>query len=251
MLRLLSYLLNQGVVTTKEYCPPLAEGALGLPKITTELCLGSECGECEALCPTQAIDIEETSSGTKVSLDLGACIACRLCTNTCPTATLINCTDTRVATTTREALCITSPNRKLSDSGSRTSNAFKRSIAARVVSTGCSACDLEISACSNPIFDMERFGIQIVASPRFADVLLVTGPVPKAMHEPLVRCFQAMPQPRLVVAVGTCAISGGVHKGGYTEANGVGSILPVDVFIPGCPPHPWSIIDGIRLAMEG
>lgn len=250
MLRLLSYLLSQGVVTTKEYCPPLAEGALGLPKITTERCLGSECGECEALCPTQAIEIEETSSGTRVSLDLGACIACGLCTYTCPTATLINSTDTRVATTTREALLITSPNRKRSDARSKSSNVFKRSIAARVVSTGCSACDLEISACCNPIFDMERFGIQVVASPRFADVLLVTGPVPKAMHEPLIRCFQAMPEPRLVVAVGTCAISGGVHKDGYTDANGVGNILPVDVFIPGCPPHPWSIIDGIRLAME-
>ena len=97
---------------------------------------------------------------------------------------------------------------------------------------------------------MERFGVHVVASPRFADVLLVTGPVPKAMHEPLRRCYEAMPEPRLVIAVGTCAISGGVHKNGYTEANGVANVLPVDAFIPGCPPHPWSIIDGIRTAMK-
>jgi formate hydrogenlyase subunit 7 len=107
-----------------------------------------------------------------------------------------------------------------------------------VVSTGCSACDREISAANNPIFDIERFGVQVVASPRFADVLLVTGPVPKAMHEPLRSCYKAMAHPKLVIACGTCAISGGVHAGGYAEANGVGAILPVDIFLPGCPPHP-------------
>lgn len=127
---------------------------------------------------------------------------------------------------------------------------FERSIAARVVSTGCSACDLELGAAGNPIFDMERYGIQIVASPRFADVLLITGPVPKAMHDPLRRCYEAMPEPRLVVAVGTCAISGGVHKNGYTEANGADNVVPVDIYVPGCPPHPWSIIYGVAMAMN-
>ncbi|MBX3072790.1 NADH-quinone oxidoreductase subunit NuoB [Candidatus Obscuribacterales bacterium] len=129
------------------------------------------------------------------------------------------------------------------------SKIFGRSIAIRVVSTGCSSCDLEIGAAGNPIFDMERFGMHVVASPRFADVLLVTGPVPKAMHEPLRLCYEAMSEPRLVVAVGSCAISGGVLKDSYAQANGVGAVLPVDVFIPGCPPHPWSIIDGIAMAM--
>jgi Ni,Fe-hydrogenase III small subunit len=140
-----------------------------------------------------------------------------------------------------------SPLRKLG----KDNRIFRKSISVRVVSTGCSACDLELSACSNPVFDLERFGIHVVASPRFADVLLVTGPVPKAMHAPLKSCFEAMAEPRIVMAVGTCAISGGVHKNGYAEANGVTPILPVDIFVPGCPPHPWSIVDGLKLAMSG
>lgn len=81
-------------------------------------------------------------------------------------------------------------------------------------------------------------------------MLLVTGPVPKAMHEPLRRCYEAMAEPRLVIAIGTCAISGGIHRGGYADANGASAIVPVDVFVPGCPPHPWSIINGIRTAMQ-
>jgi Ni,Fe-hydrogenase III small subunit len=128
-------------------------------------------------------------------------------------------------------------------------NPFRRSLHARVVSTGCSACDLEIGACSNPIFDIERLGVHIVASPRFADALLVTGPVSVGMKSALKSCYEAMPEPRAVVAVGTCAISGGLHKDGYSKANGVGAVLPVDVYIPGCAPHPWQIIYGVLVAM--
>ena len=97
---------------------------------------------------------------------------------------------------------------------------------------------------------MERFGVHIVASPRYADALMVTGPVGKGMQLALERCYEAMPNPRMVVAVGTCAISGGVHRGGYTKAFGVDQVLPVDVYIPGCPPHPWQIVYGTLLAMN-
>jgi Ni,Fe-hydrogenase III small subunit len=119
----------------------------------------------------------------------------------------------------------------------------------RVVSTGDSGTDLEAIASSNSIFDVSRFGIHIVASPRFADVLLVAGPVGRAMKEPLKRCYEAMAEPKLVIAVGASAISGGVFAGGYAEANGVASVLPVDCFIPGDPPHPWAIIYGLLLVM--
>jgi len=125
---------------------------------------------------------------------------------------------------------------------------FSRSVDVRAVSTGCNATDLEVAATTNAIFDSSRFGIQFVASPRFADVLLVTGPVGRAMHKPLIRCFEAMADPRIVIAVGTCAISGGVHRGGYAEANGLTPHLEVHAFVPGCPPHPWSIIHGLLLA---
>lgn len=250
MLNLLGYMLKNGVVTAKNYCPELDADLIGLPKITGEPCIGSSCSACESVCPTSAITITERDEKAIVTLDRGACIGCSLCTRVCTTETIANDRNLQTSSLEREGLLLSNekPAENVVTKGKQ--SIFRNSIAARVVSTGCSACDLELSACNNPIFDMERFGVHVVASPRFADVLLVTGPVPKAMHEPLRRCYEAMPEPRLVIAVGTCAISGGVHKNGYTEANGVANVLPVDAFIPGCPPHPWSIIDGIRTAMK-
>ncbi|MBA3995037.1 MAG: hydrogenase [Cyanobacteria bacterium DS2.3.42] len=250
MLRLLGYLLNQGVVTSKEYCEPLSDG-VGLPDFSDQPCAGSECNECLSVCPTDAISLISAETGGEVRLDLGACIGCSMCVRACPEETLVNSKNTAVARFNREDLVISSIERKVAEPMPKTKSLFSRSIACRVVSTGCSACDLEIAACGNSIFDMERYGIHIVASPRFADVLLVTGPVPKAMHDALKSCYEAMAEPRRVIAVGTCATSGGLHKGGYAEANGVDSLLPVDLYIPGCPPHPWSIIDGIKKVMAG
>jgi Ni,Fe-hydrogenase III small subunit len=128
---------------------------------------------------------------------------------------------------------------------------FRRSIHLRVISTGDNASDLEAAATHNAIFDAGRFGIHLVASPRFADALLVAGPVPRAMQEPLRQCYDAMAEPRLVIAVGASAISGGIHRGGYAGADGVDSVLQASAYIPGNPPHPWYIIHGILLAMGG
>lgn len=251
MRNVIAYLLRQGLATQKNLFPDLAEGVRGLPKLTDEKCAGeAECNACASVCPTDAIGVEQRDGASELVLDLGACIACGMCMQYCPTGTIVNDRSTKTARTSREALVTRRPGLGIvvPESVPKPS-IFKKSIAARVVSTGCSACDAEIGACGNPIFDMERFGVHVVASPRFADVLLVTGPVPKAMHDPLLRAYKQMPEPRLVVAVGTCAISGGVHRGGYTEASGASAVLPVDVFIPGCPPHPWSIIYGIQKAM--
>ncbi len=253
MLRLLGYLLNQGVVTAKDYCAPLSDG-MGLPAFSEKPCAGSQCNECRDACPTNAITVKVGESGGEVHLDLGACIGCSMCIRGCPEQTIVSNKDTSIARFDRQDLVISNLENKQFPSASQSSASrgiFSRSIACRVVSTGCSACDLEVAACGNSIFDMERYGIHVVASPRFADVLLVTGPVPKAMHEALKSCYEAMAEPRRVIAVGSCAISGGLHKGGYAEANGVGSVLPVDLHIPGCPPHPWSIIDGIKKVMAG
>lgn len=247
MLRTFSYLIGKGVTTSKDLFPPLPNGARGLPMLTSNPCSGSTCSACVECCPTDAVSV----SGERVALDLGACIGCGACVQACPTKTIENNSDTKTSKYTREGLILSnSKDKRAEDIPSQGANAiFKNSLAIRVVSTGCSACDLEIGAAGNPIFDMERFGVSVVASPRFADALLVTGPVPKAMHEPLKRCYEAMAEPRVVVAVGTCAISGGLHRDGYAMANGAGSVIPVDVFIPGCPPHPWSIIYGVSLAM--
>jgi len=275
MLKLFTHLITQKRATIAQICPPLPETARGLPAITTQPCSGSECNACAQLCPTDAIAIndEKNESGSaKVALDLGACIGCGLCFQNCPTGTIAETLSTRNATKRREDLILTNDkalngDKALnSDKASKNDNAapkesqstvptaptpnpFDRSLYVRVVSTGCSACDLELGASGNPIFDIERFGVHIVASPRYADALLVTGPVGKSMQPALLSCYKAMAEPRVVVAVGTCAISGGVHRGGYAQANGVDSILPVDVYIPGCPPDPWQIIYGALLGM--
>ncbi|HEY9783849.1 MAG TPA: NADH-quinone oxidoreductase subunit NuoB [Candidatus Obscuribacterales bacterium] len=255
MLRLLQYLLFHGTSTDKSLCPQLEAGSRILPRLTDVPC-AQGCRLCSEICPTGAISVGKGISS--VSLDRGKCISCSLCIDVCPPGTIIGELSTTTASLTRNGLIVGSHQDETDELGAAllspaaakgSKNPFKRSIAARIVSTGCSACDLEISAAGNPIFDMERFGIHVVASPRFADVLLVTGPVPKAMHDPLKRCYEAMAEPRKVIAVGTCAISGGVLSHGYTEANGIGDLVPVDAFVPGCPPHPWSIIHGILLSM--
>jgi len=251
MIKLLSYILGTGISTQKKMFPPLEESARGLPYLTDSPCLGAECNACPGACPTNAISVfSNNGDGAKVTLDLGACIACGLCTEICPTGTIVENMSTELGRLSRADLILDNHERKTaraSDPNAR--NIFKNSVQARVVSTGCSACDLEIGASGNPVFDIERFGVHVVASPRYADVLMVTGPVPKAMHEPLRLCYEQMPAPKLVMAVGTCAISGGVHRGNYTDSNGVGNVLPVDAFVPGCPPHPWSIVHGVLLAM--
>ena len=114
---------------------------------------------------------------------------------------------------------------------------FRRSLHIRHVDAGsCNGCESELQALNNPFYNLHRFGIFFTPSPRFADLLLVTGPVTYAMRDPLLRTYEAMPEPRWVMAVGACAISGGVAGGGYACANGLDGILPVDLYLPGCPP---------------
>ncbi len=251
MLDLFSYLLKQGVATQSQICPDLAEGVRGLPKLTEAPC-ASGCNSCAEVCPTDAITLFKIEEDGHISLDLGACIGCGMCVEVCPTGKIVNNSSTRTAVKNREDLIISSHKSETTTENNKSTkpNLFHRSVAARVVSTGCSACDMEISAAGNSIFDMERFGVKVVASPRFADALVVTGPVSKGMQEAVLSCYKAMSSPKIVIALGTCAISGGLHKDGYAEANGVDKILPVSVYIPGCPPHPWSIIYGMLLAMD-
>ncbi|RLG61658.1 NADH-quinone oxidoreductase subunit B [archaeon] len=110
---------------------------------------------------------------------------------------------------------------------------------------GCNGCDIEVLAALTPRYDVERFGILAVGSPRHADVLVVTGPVTRQARSRLIRIYEQMPEPKFVVAVGSCAISGGIFKGSYNVLGGVGEVLPVDVYVPGCPPKPEAIINGI------
>jgi Ni,Fe-hydrogenase III small subunit len=127
---------------------------------------------------------------------------------------------------------------------------FGRALAIREVDAGsCNGCEIEITGLTSPVYDSERFGIHFVASPRHADMLLVTGPVTRNMMIPLVKTYEATPAPKLVVAVGDCARSCGVFQGSYAIAGSVDQIIPVDVFVDGCPPEPADILRGILAAI--
>jgi Ni,Fe-hydrogenase III small subunit len=127
-----------------------------------------------------------------------------------------------------------------------------RSLAIREVDAGaCNGCELEIHALNNAFYDLERFGLRFVASPRHADVLLVTGPVTKNMREALERTYRATPDPKWVVAVGDCAANGGIFAGSYAVEGGVGSVIPVDLHIKGCPPTPEDLLKGLLALLEG
>jgi Ni,Fe-hydrogenase III small subunit len=126
-----------------------------------------------------------------------------------------------------------------------------RSLSIREVDAGsCNACELEIHALSNAFYDLERFGLRFVASPRHADVLLVTGPVTKNMREALERTYAATPAPKWVVAVGACAYDGGIFADSYAVTGGVGAVVPVDLHIRGCPPNPTELLKGLLTLLE-
>jgi NADH-quinone oxidoreductase B subunit len=133
----------------------------------------------------------------------------------------------------------------------RIRHTFGRSLAIREVDAGsCNGCEVEVNALTNAIHDIERFGLHVVASPRHADMLLVTGPVTRNMAHALIQTYKATPAPKMVVAMGSCAISGGIFRDSYAVLNGVDQVVPVDVHIPGCPPRPQAIIHGIMVALD-
>jgi NADH-quinone oxidoreductase B subunit len=133
---------------------------------------------------------------------------------------------------------------------SKVRKVFGRSLSIREVDAGsCNGCEVEVNSLTNAIHDIERFGLHIVASPRHADMLLVTGPVTRNMELALQQTYHAAPSPKMVVAMGSCAISGGIFRGSYATLDGVDKVLPVDVYIPGCPPRPQAIIQGILVAV--
>ncbi|HEX9021369.1 MAG TPA: NADH-quinone oxidoreductase subunit NuoB [Nitrospirota bacterium] len=140
---------------------------------------------------------------------------------------------------------------KIVDFRKKIDTIFGRSLRIRLVDAGsCNACEWECTALTNPVYDIQRFGIDFVASPRHADVLLVTGPVSRQMELALKRTFIAVPEPRLVVACGDCAKDGGIYKGSYAVVNGAAGVVPVDGYIPGCPPTPAAIVLGLSRIID-
>jgi Ni,Fe-hydrogenase III small subunit/formate hydrogenlyase subunit 6/NADH:ubiquinone oxidoreductase subunit I len=243
MLKALVERLRQGHRTIRfpEGVPPLPERFRGVPALDSSKC-GADCRACLESCPTGALSF---SGGLR--LDLGRCLFCNECAEACPTGALRFTQDFRMATRRREDLAIGEgpiPLAAALDEENR--RLFGRSLRLRQVSAGgCNGCEVEVNALNNIVFDLGRFGIQFVASPRHSDGLLITGPVTANMRQALRTTYEAVPAPKLVIAVGACAISGGPYIGHPEAEDGADRAVPVDLYVPGCPPHPLTILDGL------
>jgi Ni,Fe-hydrogenase III small subunit/Pyruvate/2-oxoacid:ferredoxin oxidoreductase delta subunit len=220
--------------------PELPERFRGRPVIDVAKCK-SGCSECVAICPTEAI----VSEG-RTTIDLGRCLFCTDCMRACPEGAISLRSEYRMSTTRREDLLVESSQMKLAESlGRELKSILGRSLKLRQVSAGgCNGCELDTNVLGTIGWDLGRFGIQFVASPRHADGILVTGAISKNMQLALQKTYEAVPAPKIVIAVGACAISGGPFRGHEEVCDGV-TELPVDLYIPGCPPHPLTILDGL------
>jgi Ni,Fe-hydrogenase III small subunit/NAD-dependent dihydropyrimidine dehydrogenase PreA subunit len=271
MLSIILKSLKTGVLT--EAAPAPVEASFGFPVIDFTRCVA--CDECARACPTGAIQTAAAEPGGKtVTLSYAACIQCQACVSACPEQAIAVSHDVEVVAYTREQLArraffdVDVPGGRaalvrvdaaqgptLEESAARLRERIRgrlgRSLHVRQVDAGsCNGCELEIAATANPIYDLERFGVHLVASPRHADLLLVTGPVTRNMEIALRRTYEAAPEPRVVVAVGACGCSGGIFgEATYASVGGVDRVLPVDVYVPGCPPRPQAILNGLLAAM--
>jgi Ni,Fe-hydrogenase III small subunit/Pyruvate/2-oxoacid:ferredoxin oxidoreductase delta subunit len=244
MLKFLVARLQQGhrTVAFPDQPPAMPDRFRGFPIVDPTRCTDG-CRACVEVCPTDAIGNDD--GGLRV--DLGRCLFCTECTQACPAGAIVHSREYRLATRSRGELVVQGPfaaRSRALDEGLR--RLFGRSLKLRVVSAGgCNGCEAEVNVLGTVVFDVGRFGIQYVASPRHADGLLITGPVTENMKLALKKTYDAVPAPKIVIATGACAISGGPYAGHPEVGNGAEAVVPVDLYIPGCPPHPFTILDGL------
>ena len=245
MFRILTERLRQGTRTMAwpDGPPPALDARWrGAPIIDRTAC-AEGCAACAEACPTDAITIEPDRG----VVDLGRCLFCTDCASACPQGAVTTGRDYSLAARTRDALLtdgrVVAKAHALDAAARRL---FGRSLKLRQVSAGgCNACEADTNVLATVGWDLGRFGVQFVASPRHADGLLVTGPVSSHMALALRKTWEAVPAPKIVIALGACAISGGVFRDNPEVMNGAAALVPVDLYIPGCPPHPLTTLDGL------
>lgn len=262
--------------------PALPPRFRGRPCIDAARCSGASgrsCTLCRDVCPTGALALEDRSP----ALDMGLCTFCGACALACPHEALVFTTDWRLASSDRAALIVRPaawPAACVPDAAGQAASVVRQSLPTRpergfflpplpitpstaaggafrnsfrlrqVTAAGCGACEADLNVLSTVVFDLGRFGMDFVASPRHADGLALTGPVPRNMLEALLKCRNAMAAPNLILAIGACAISGGLFRSAPDassgqRAEGASPHVQADLFIPGCPPHPYTALDGL------
>jgi Ni,Fe-hydrogenase III small subunit/formate hydrogenlyase subunit 6/NADH:ubiquinone oxidoreductase subunit I len=271
MFKILQKSFSVGTATADypRIAPRLAEQFRGCPEF--DFAAWSDARPAADACPTGAIALSDREGLRQVTVDYGRCIYCGECAEASADGAVHMTHQFELAVTDRRDLVLIAeytlhPDGSHASLQSKTSgpgaeepgkrieaaihNLLGRSLSIRQVDAGsCNGCEQEIVALNNPVHDIERFGIHFVASPRHADMLLVTGPVTRNMELALRKTLAATPEPKLVAAVGACGISGGIFGTNYASLGGVDAVIPVDVYIPGCPPRPEALLHGILLAL--
>jgi Ni,Fe-hydrogenase III small subunit/Pyruvate/2-oxoacid:ferredoxin oxidoreductase delta subunit len=232
---------SQGRQFIEDLRKAVPAGLRGRPALAPTPC-AEGCAACRDVCPTNAVQL------APLTLDLGRCVFCNECVEACPAEKISFTPEARMGATTSDELLL-----REGDEGPTRVRAsatfarvFGRSLRMRQVSAGgCNACELELNALANVNFDLQRFGIEWVASPRHADALVLTGPLTLAMKEAVTLTWDAMPEPRFVVAVGACAISGGLYAGAPGVDRAFLDAVGPALYVPGCPPHPLTFVHAI------
>lgn len=232
---------SQGTQFITDLRKAVPDGFRGRPLLAAEPC-NEGCSECVVACPSGAITLEP------LRLDLGKCVFCAECVEACPPGKISFTPEPRMGAATRDGLVVVDGRKEIDPVATSKclQSIFGRSLRLRQVSAGgCNGCELELNAVANVNFDLQRFGIEWVASPRHADALVLSGPLTKNMADAVRLAWDAMPEPRFVVAFGACAISGGL----YASAPAIDRAFLEDVapalYVPGCPPHPLTFVHAI------